>query len=237
MRKKMLAGIMAGVLMTGAGFGMLSGQAQASEAAAQNSRPDKPPVMRGYRGEDHQMKKMNPDEAAKRLNKTFGVSEDEVKAAFNEKRDFRDIGQAAMLAKISGKSFKDVLAMKTQDKHWQEISKELGIKPEQIRAQMNELSAERIAQRGNIDKDKALSLLNKGYRPMDVSVAAKLAKLSNKDIQTVLDMKKINNRWGDVAEQLGVDRSALRPNMGKGQFPGHGPQGGPPDGGEMPDEK
>ena len=65
----------------------------------------------------------------------------------------------------------------------------------------------------------------------------KLAKLSNKDIQTVLDMKKINNRWGDVAEQLGVDRSALRPNMGKGQFRGHGPQGGPPDGGEMPDEK
>jgi hypothetical protein len=118
-----------------------------------------------------------------------------------------------------------------------EITKELGIKPEQIRAQMNELSAERIAQRGNIDKDQALSLLNKGYRPMDVSVAAKLAKLSNKDIQTVLDMKKINNRWGDVAEQLGVDRSALRPNMGKGQFPGHGPQGGPPDGGEMPDEK
>ena len=141
------------------------------------------------------------------------------------------------LKKISGKSFKDVLAMKTQDKHWPEISKELGIKPEQMRAQMNELSAERIAQRGNIDKDQALSLLNKGYRPMDVSVAAKLAKLSNKDIQTILDMKKINNRWGDVAEQLGVDRSALRPNMGKGQFPGHGPQGGPPDGGEMPEEK
>ena len=236
MRKKMLAGFVAGVLMAGAGFGMLSGQAQAAEMAAQNGRPDKPPVMRGHQsGERHV--KMNPDEAAKRLNKTFGVSEDEVKAAFNEKRDFRDIGQAAMLAKISGKSFKDVLAMKTKDKRWPEITKELGIKPEQIRAQMNELSAERIAQRGNIDKDQALSLLNKGYRPMDVSVAAKLAKLSNKDIQTVLDMKKINNRWGDVAEQLGVDRSALRPNMGKGQFRGHGPQGGPPDGGEMPEEK
>jgi hypothetical protein len=193
--------------------------------------------MRGHQGGERHMKRMNPDEAAKRLNKTFGVSEAEVKAAFKEKRDFRDIGQAAMLAKVSGKSFSDVLAMKTKDKRWPEISKELGVKPEQIRAQMNELSAERIAQRGNIDKEQALSLLNKGYRAMDVSVAAKLAKLSNKDIQTVLDMKKINNRWGDVAEQLGVDRSALRPNMEKGKFPGHGPQGGPPDGGEMPDEK
>ena len=224
MRKKMLAGIVAGVLMAGAGFGMLSGQAQAAEAAAQNGRPDKPPVMRGHQGGERYMKRMNPDEAAKRLNKTFGVSEAEVKAAFKEKRDFRDIGQAAMLAKVSGKSFSDVLAMKTKDKRWPEISKELGVKPEQIRAQMNELSAERIAQRGNIDKEQALSLLNKGYRAMDVSVAAKLAKLSNKDIQTVLDMKKINNRWTDVAEQLGVDKSKLRP---EGAHHG-GPQGGPP---------
>ena len=227
MRKKMLAGIVAGVLMAGAGFGMLSGQAQAAEAAAQNGRPDRPPVMRGHQGGERHMKRMNPDEAAKRLNKTFGVSEAEVKAAFKEKRDFRDIGQAAMLAKVSGKSFSDVLAMKTKDKRWPEISKELGVKPEQIRAQMNELSAERIAQRGNIDKEQALSLLNKGYRAMDVSVAAKLAKLSNKDIQTVLDMKKINNRWSDIAKKLGVDASKLRPDFKKGGQHG-GPQGGPP---------
>ena len=64
MRKKMLAGIVAGVLMAGAGFGMLSGQAQAAEVAAQNGRPDKPPVMRGYQGGERHMKRMNPDEAA-----------------------------------------------------------------------------------------------------------------------------------------------------------------------------
>ena len=50
MRKKMLAGIVAGALMAGAGFGILSGQAQASEAAVQNGRTDRPPVMRGHRG-------------------------------------------------------------------------------------------------------------------------------------------------------------------------------------------
>ena len=68
---------------------MLSGQAQAAEAAAQNGRPDKPPVMRGHQGGERHMKRMNPDEAAKRLNKTFGVSEAEVKAAFKEKRDYK----------------------------------------------------------------------------------------------------------------------------------------------------
>lgn len=237
MRKKMLAGIVAGALMAGAGFGMLSGQAQAADKAGQSGRPDKPPMMRGHRGAERPMMNMNPDEVAKQLNKTFGVSEQEVKDALNAKRDFQDIGQAAMLSKISGKSLKDVLAMKTADKHWPEVGKELGVKPEQVQAQMNEMTAARMAERGSIDKAKALALLNNGYQPMDIGQAAKLAKLTNKDIQAVLDMKKINNTWGDVAQQLGVDKSALRPEGPDGQFPGHGPQGGPPHDGDMPAEK
>ena len=236
MRKKMLAGIVAGVLMTGAGFGMLSGQAQASEASVQNSRLSKPFVMRGQHEEKNPMKNIDADKVAKHLNKTFGVSEEEVKAALKEKRDFHDVGQAAMLAKISGKSFKDVLAMKTKDRRWPDIGKELGVKPEQVRALLNDMTADRMAKHGNIDKNRALSLLNEGYQARDIEMAAKLAKLSGKDIKTVLGMKKINNRWGDVAQQLGVDKSALRPDGQKGAFPGHGPQGGPSDG-EMPEEK
>ena len=231
MRKKMLAGIVAGAMMASAGFAMLSGQAQAADQDVQNSRQGQPQMSRNHRGGERPVKNMNADDVAKHLNKTFGVSEDEVKAALKENRDFHDIGQAAMLAKISGKSFSDVLAMKTQDKHWPEISKELGVKPEQVRAQMNEMSAERIASRGDLDKNKVMSLLNNGYQPRDVEMAAKLAKASSKDIQSVLDMKKINNRWEDVAQQLGVDKSALRPEGRRG----HGPQGGPPDG-EMPAE-
>ena len=235
MRKKMLAGIVAGAMMAGAGFVALGGQAQAANQDVQNNRQGQPQMSRNQRGGERPMKNMNADDVAKHLHKTFGVSEDEVKAALKEKRDFHDIGQAAMLSKISGKSLSDILALKTQDKHWPEISKELGIKPEQVRAQMNEMSAERIAERGNVDKAEALSLLNSGYQHRDIEMAARLAQLSGKDIQTILDMKKINNRWGDVAQQLGVDKSALRPNMEKGGFQGHGPQGGPPDG-EMPEE-
>lgn len=226
MRKKMMTGIVAGALLVGTGFGVLSGQAQAANNDVQKdgNRPTPPPMMRGHRGGQPPMMKMDADTMAKQIHDTFGVSEKEVKTAINEDKDFHDIGQAAMLAKISGKSFKDVLAMKTDDKHWPEIGQELGVTPDQIHAQMNVMTAERMAQRGNIDKDMALKLLNDGYRSHDIVMAAKLAKLSNKDIQTVLDMKKINNRWGDVAQQLGIDRAQLRPERGEG----HGPQGGPP---------
>lgn len=229
MRKKMLAGIVAGALMVGMGFGVLEGQAQAADKNVQNGQPcPPPPMMRGPRGGQPPMRQMSADDVAKQINKTFGVSEKEVKAAIDEQKDFRDIGQAAMLSKISGKSFKDVLAMKTDDKHWPEIGQELGVTPEQIHAQMNEMTAVRMAEKGDVDKDTALKLMNNGYRPHDIGMAAKLAKLSGKDIQSVLDMKKINNRWGDVAQQLGIDRDKLRPQRGEGGFHGHGPQGGPP---------
>ncbi|SHK45565.1 hypothetical protein SAMN05216582_104139 [Selenomonas ruminantium] len=222
--KKMLAGIMAGVLMAGTGFGMLGAQAQAADKNVQNGQPCPPPMMKGHRGGQPPMMRMSADDMAKQINKTFGVSEKEVKAAIEEKKDFRDIGQAAMLAKISGKSFADVLSMKTEAKQWPQVEQELGITREQIHVQMNELTAERMAEHGDVDKDTALKLMNNGYRPHDIGMAAKLAKLSGKDIQSVLDMKKINNRWGDVAQQLGVDQSQLRPERPMGD----GPQGGPP---------
>ena len=235
MRKKMLAGIVAGVLMAGTGFGILGAQAHAADKNVQNGQPCPPPMMRGHRGGQPPMMHMSADDMAKQLNKSFGVDEQEVKAAFEEKKDFRDIGQAAMLSKISGKSFKDVMAMKTDEKHWPQVEQELGVTREQIHAQMNEMTAERMAEHGDVDKDTALNLMNNGYRPHDIGMAAKLAKLSGKDIQSVLDMKKINTRWGDVAQQLGIDRDKLRPQRGEG-FRGHGPQGGPPPAGDMEEE-
>ncbi len=227
MRKKMLTGMVAGALMAGLGFGILGGQAQAADnAVQQESGKPCPPPMHGHPGGQPPMMQRSADDIAKQLHDTFGVNEKEVKAALDERKDFRDIGQAAMLSKISGKSFKDVMAMKTDDKHWPEVGKALGVTREQISAQMNEMTATRMAERGNVDKDTALKLLNNGYQPRDIGMAGKLAKISGKDIQAVLDMKKINNHWGDVAEQLGVDREQLRPERPMGD----GPQGGPPPG-------
>ena len=40
-----------------------------------------------------------------------------------------------------------------------------------------------------------------------------IAKASGKDIQSVLDRKQINNRWEDVADVFGVDRSLLKPQQ------------------------
>lgn len=144
------------------------------------------------------------------------MDEKQVKSALDDNRDFRDIGQAAMLAKISGKSFEDVLALKTDDKDWRTIGRSLGVTREKVESVRCEMTAKDLSQDGNVDETTAMNLLKDGYEPWDISWAAALAKAADKDIQSVLDLKKINNRWSDVAEQLGVDRRALQKFRGPG---------------------
>lgn len=228
-QRKMIAGIVAGLVLTAGGFGVLSAQSQSQDGTqhrmfAKGERPD------------GQMPQMDASEAAKHIAETFGVDESQVKNAIENKKDFRDIGQAAMIAKVSGKSFDEVMALKTDDKNWRDIGESLGVTREKVEEVRQSMTAQHLSQDGDIDESKALSLLKKGYEPRDIDCAAALAKASGKDIQSVLDRKKINNRWGDVAKELGVDANVL-PKKFHGHGPhGHGPQGGPeggPEGGMM----
>ena len=154
MNKKILIGMVAGAALLGTGAGLMQAQASADEQEPSYSTPDHPgrpprPVM-------------NTDEMAKRIHETFGVDEAEVKAAIEANRDFRDIGQAAMLSKISGKSFKDVLGMKTEKNTWEDVGKSLGVTRDQVHEQLDDMMASRIEQKGNVDKDTALKLLRNG---------------------------------------------------------------------------
>lgn len=205
-QRKIVAGIVAGLVLTAGGFGVLSAQSQDKAAVqprycmTQGERPDGQPP------------RMTTDEVAKHIAASFGVDEKQVKSALDDNKDFRDIGQAAMLAKISGKSFEDVLALKTDDKDWCTIGRSLGVTREKVASVRCEMTAKDLSQDGNVDETTAMNLLQAGYEPWDISWAAALAK----DIQSVLDLKKINNRWSDVAEQLGVDRCALQKFRGPG---------------------
>lgn len=205
-QRKIVAGIVAGLVLTAGGFGVLSAQSQDKAAVqprycmTQGERPDGQPP------------RMTTDEVAKHIAASFGVDEKQVKSALDDNKDFRDIGQAAMLAKISGKSFEDVLALKTDDKDWRTIGRSLGVTREKVASVRCEMTAKDLSQDGNVDETTAMNLL----QAWDISWAAALAKAADKDIQSVLDLKKINNRWSDVAEQLGVDRCALQKFRGPG---------------------
>ena len=208
--KKILAGMATGALL-------ITGSLAISHAQSADTADDSCGryERRGHFGH-HQMPQMDKTKLAEHMAQEFGVGKDEVLTALEAKNDFRDVGHAAMLSKVSGKSFSDVLALKTEQNGWPEVEKSLGITPEQIKESMDSLMAKRLAERANISEDRASQLLTAGYEPHDIAMAGAIAQAAGKDIQAVLDKKKINNRWPEVAKSFGVDFKDLPGDKLKG---------------------
>lgn len=186
--KKIVVGLMAGSLFfVGAG----------EVYAAENNRPPKPPTQ--------EQMQARLGAWAKATSKWSSVSEKDLLNAVQKKeKSFEDIEIAAMLSKISKKSFNDVLAMKTD---WSDVMKKLGVTREKYDAAFEELTIQSLADDAEISEDLIKTLLSQHYYPRDIVIAGKLAKASGKNIQDVLDMKKINQRWVDVARELKVSKN------------------------------
>lgn len=197
-RRKILIGMVVGALLIGGGVFLYAHEASQGTAEAEAWTGQTPPRIQ-----------VDPEKAAQHISEAFDIDENEVRAAIAAKRDFRDIGHAAMIAKISGKSFKEIFAQREGGKTWREVEEAFGVTQSQVKGVIEEMEARHLADRGGMAEERALSLLRNGYRSFDIFEAAKLSAASGQDIQSVLDRKKINNHWFDVAKELGVDVAVL----------------------------
>ncbi len=200
------------------GFVLLAGSTAAYTVQA--ARATDTQIIAAHGQKPPKLPQMDADKAAQHLTDTFGVNKEEVLSyAKTNNNDFRNAFQGAMLSKISGKSFTDVMSLKTSDNHWKDVEDSLGINQQQIRDLKQNMLAAHLAQDGNISEDAAQQFLKQGYHPRDIQAAAILAKASNKDIQVVLSKKAINNSWKDVAESLQVDAKILQQGKKHGMAP------------------
>ena len=152
--------------------------------------------------------KVNINEMAKEISELYDVNEQEVLNALKENRSLDDIYYAAIFSKVSGKSFRQVFSMKSD---WFDVMQALGITKEKYDETVRDLMVKDIANRSNISETEVKKLLDNHYHPRDIRVAGRLAKASGKKVQDVLDMKKINQRWTDIADKLKVDKKLVRP--------------------------
>ena len=141
---------------------------------------------------------------AKETAEWSGASEKEILNAVKAGKNFNDIDIAAMLSKISGKSFTQVLSMKND---WSDVMKKLGITREKYEAAFKNLMVKDLAKESELDEATVQNLLENNYNPRDIRIAGRLAKASGKNVQEILDSKKINQRWRDVAKNLNVDEN------------------------------
>ncbi|MBR2734197.1 MAG: hypothetical protein IKD80_08170 [Selenomonadaceae bacterium] len=189
--KKILAGILGGALIfTGA-------NAFAAE-------PDASDFERAWQEEAAQ----NIGGWAKYFSDKYGIDGAQIERAMHDGVHIEDIKHAAVLSKLSGKNFSDVLAMKVD---WSQVADKLGITHDQIKNFYDQERDAEFAERAGIDVGTFKSLLKDGYQLHDIAIAGKIATASGKDIKTVLGKRKINNTWGDVAKSFGVDMKKIMP--------------------------
>ncbi len=189
-KKKILAGLLSGALL-------LTG----SQALA---NPPEPPPQEDW--QEHEA--ANVDNWVKNISEKYGVDAAQVEKAFKDGVLFVDVKFAATLAKLSGKSFSEVLAMKVD---WTQVAEKLGITREQLKALHEQERDEHFAKSAGIDVKTLQSLIKDGYDLRDIMIAGKIAQASNKNIKSVLDKRKINNTWEDVANSFGVDMKKIMP--------------------------
>jgi hypothetical protein len=176
------------------------------QAAETNSTPMKEQQMEHK--DWHQ--KMSPAKIAQHLADTFGIDQATILQYFVQGTSFKDISRAAFLAKASGKSFVDVISLKTSDNNWKDIATTLGITKEQMQATRQDMIATGLNKKIGLDKETTLNLLHDGYQAHDIGMAAELGKNTDKALTDVLALKKINNTWFDVATTLGVDKETFK---------------------------
>ena len=182
--------------------GLLSGALLFTGAAPVFAAPPQ------WNAEEDQELAANIDGWTNYLTKKYGVDSLQVRAALTQGVHIRDIQIAAVLSKLSGKSFSDVLSMKMD---WIQVAEKLGVTREKIDEFYRQQMGEQLAQDSAVDINTLRTLLKEGYKPRDLVIAGRIAKLSGKDIKTVLAKRKINNTWRDVAKSFGLSFEQLMP--------------------------
>lgn len=198
--KKSIMGLTAGVVILAGAISPF-----AVQAAADNDCAGQPPAM-------HQ-RHFDPDKIAQSIADTYGVNQEDVLKYLNEGIRVKDVFRAAFLAKASDKSLKEVMEVKTYDNTWKDVAESLGVTKEQMKATRNDIAATQLESKLEIAKETSLDLLQQGYHVRDIAVANALSNNTGTPINEVLDMKKINNTWYDVASTLGVDDNTFKQDM------------------------
>lgn len=182
--------------------------AAATPFIVQASDIQQPPA--GQHQRDQKNHKMSPEQAAQRLSATFDIDQATILNYHANGMSFRDIGKAAFLANASGKAIQDVISLKTSENNWKDVATTMGITREQMHTARYNMTANRLQQKIGLDKQITLDLLQQGYHAKDIGIASQLAKNTNQPINDILSLKKINNKWSDVATTLGVDKETFK---------------------------
>lgn len=146
----------------------------------------------------------NPEVMAQNIQDCFGIDKQVILDYNKQGWKMHDLNSAALIAYASEKPISDILSAKTMSNNWRDVSESFGVTTEKRYAVMQTIMSNKMAKKLDVSSDTISSFLSQGYHPRDIVMAVTLSKHTDKSIIDVINMKKINNRWSDVAASLGI---------------------------------
>lgn len=144
------------------------------------------------------------------LSQKYFVTPEETKSLIDSGTSFRDLERAAKLSYISGKSVKDILALK-KDEPWQRVEVLIGAVGEKAYQKELERKAVNLERWWGIPKKVGMRYMRQGYPMHYVKVTWILAKHSDWTMDAILKDKKYGENW--KAGARGILVSMGRPMM------------------------
>jgi hypothetical protein len=162
-------------------------------------------------------REVDPAKAAERISTVFHVKQDDVCSLQAKGYSLRDIGRAAFLADASGKSLTNVIQLKKEENTWKDVAQEIGVTKEQLKAERNKITSERIAVRYDGNASQLRTLHEQGHSYGNLAKASYLSQQAQKSVTDVVAMKTDANNWLDVSDQLGLDAEKTKAEFSKMQ--------------------
>jgi hypothetical protein len=153
------------------------------------------------------------DEMAQQFATTFNVDKKVLLDYQKKGYTMGDFYRGAVIASAGNKPFTDVLNAKTATNSWKDVMTSFSVTNEQLQHVAQVFMSKQIATMAQIDESTVNGLLKDGYQPNDIVMASVLSKQASKTIPDVLNLKKINNTWKDVATSLGIDETTFNQCM------------------------
>ncbi|MDL2280277.1 hypothetical protein LJC10_00290 [Selenomonadales bacterium OttesenSCG-928-I06] len=176
-----------------------------ADIQAKNKETTNPPMKREIKDPPV----YNIDQASERLANMFEVDKSTILNYCVEGYKVRELYIIGIITKASGRSFKEVMALKTPDNNFFTIAKELGVSQEDAISISEELSLEEVVEYLQIDRAVFDNLVAENYRYRDIVLAGIVSKHAKKPISEIVLLKKINNTWFEVAADFNITVNGL----------------------------
>ena len=141
-------------------------------------------------------------ELAAEISKRYGVRFSSLLNFCNQGGRLEDACRIAHMAMLSNQSFDSIASLKNKDNTWMDVFKKIGISDTTIREYRKHAAADMLKLKYGVERELACTLIEERYKLGDIARAGQLAKLAQKDVREVLQLKKINISWEEVERLL-----------------------------------